>query len=89
MGTQASSINGLGESRNLADLSLASLEERGAHAELGDTFTTGNGSLDVDNLLNSTEDLDKVAQLASVKTVRDELGDFFDNIPLSAKSNPR
>lgn len=90
LGTQTISINGLGASRNLADLSLDSLEERGAHAELGETFTSGDG-LDVDKLLNSTEDLDKGPQSTGLKTRefgRDELDDFFDNA-VPSKSNPR
>ncbi len=82
--------NGLNEPQNLVDISMDSLHNRGIHAELGETFT-GDNSLDVDKLLNSTEDLDKVAQLASVKTEesgRDELDDFFDNA-LPSKTNPR
>ncbi len=82
--------NGLDEPRNLVDISMDSLNNRGIHAELGETFT-GDNSLGVDKLLNSSEDLDKVAQLAGVKTEesgRDELDDFFDNA-LPSKSNPR
>ncbi len=82
--------NGLDEPRNLVDISMDSLNNRGIHAELGETFT-GDNSLGVYKLLNSSEDLDKVAQLAGVKTEesgRDELDDFFDNA-LPSKSNPR
>ena len=79
--------NGLdsGKPRDLVDLSMDSLHNRGVHTELGETLTTDN-SLDVDKVLNSTEDLDKVAELAgikegSVESGRDELDDFFDNGP--------
>lgn len=83
------SHNGLDKAR---DISIGSLNDHGIHAELGETFVNDN-SLDIEKLLNSTEDLEKVAQLAGVKTGteesdKDELDNFFDNAH-SLKHDPR
>lgn len=95
-GDQATGLiqNGLDSAkpRDLVDLSMDSLHNRGVHAELGETLSSDN-SLEIDKILNSTENLDKVAELAGMKggsaeSGRDELDDFFDNAVPTKNEKP-
>lgn len=79
-GTRSDKPGGL----DVSDISVGTLHAQGVHAELGETFAN-DSTLDMDKVLNSTEDLDKLANLAkvtadthTVEARRDELDDFFD-----------
>ena len=79
-GTRSDKPGGL----DVSDISVGTLHAQGVHAELGETFAN-DSTLDMDKVLNSTEDLDKLANLGRVTTYtradearRDEFDDFFD-----------